>query len=75
MGEGLSLVKSKTITLVFVASLLLRTKTGRLGIGIFINVPEWSDMSSHSLVFFIRHAPTILLVKEGGGYGIFYVCQ
>jgi hypothetical protein len=29
----------------------VRTKTGRLGIGIFINVPEWSDMSSHSLVF------------------------
>jgi hypothetical protein len=33
----------------------VRTKTGRLGIGILINVPEWSDMSSHSLVFFIRH--------------------
>ena len=26
----------------------VRTKTGRLGIGILINVPEWSDMSSHS---------------------------
>ena len=33
----------------------VRTKTGRLGIGILISVPEWSDMSSHSLVFFIRH--------------------
>jgi hypothetical protein len=45
-------VKPKTIKLVFVASLLLsmqlRTKTGRLGIGILINVPEWSDMSSHN---------------------------
>jgi hypothetical protein len=28
----------------------VRTKTGRLGIGILINVPEWSDMSSHSLM-------------------------
>jgi hypothetical protein len=25
----------------------VRTKTGRLGIGILISVPEWSDMSSH----------------------------
>ena len=48
----------------------VRTKTGRLGIGILISVPEWSDMSSHSLVFFIRH-PTIVLVKEGGGMKLF----
>ena len=48
----------------------VRTKTGRLGIGILISVPEWSDMSSHSLVFFIRH-PTIVLVKEGGGMRFF----
>ena len=48
----------------------VRTKTGRLGIGILISVPEWSDMSSHSLVFFIRH-PTIVLVKEGEGMRFF----
>jgi hypothetical protein len=33
----------------------VRTKTGRLGIGILINVTEWHDMSSHSLVFFNGH--------------------
>ena len=43
------------VLLLYYKSVQVRTKTGRLGIGILINVPEWSDMSSHSLVFFIRH--------------------
>ena len=43
----------------------VRTKT-RLGIGVLINVPEWSDMSSHSLVFFIRHQQFYWWRREEG---------
>jgi hypothetical protein len=54
----------------------VRTKTGRLGIRILINVPEWSDMSSHSLVFFID---TNNFISEGGrggmGFAMPHVCR
>ena len=49
----------------------VRIKTGRLGIGIFINVPEWSDLSSHSLVFFIRHQQ---FISEGGRGAWDFLC-
>ena len=52
----------------------VRTQTGLLGIRIFINVTEWSDVSSRRLLFSLLDTNDFIS-ERGGGFVFFNVSR